>query len=552
MISAGEFRNGVTFEQDGQVLQVVEFQHVKPGKGAAFVRTKTKNVITGSVVETSYNPTAKFPQAFWRAGVPKNVLQFVPMPRNEISRKFLMDPRLNGVIMTGSFRTGKMLRELRPDLHVLAETSGKDAMIITATADPDQAVKDLVKSAFGHSGQKCSAASVAIVEASVYDNPAFLRQLKDAAASLKVGGSWEVNSVVTPLIREPEGNLLRALTQLEPGEEWLLKPEPSEDNPCLWSPGIRLGVKPGSWFHQTECFGPVLGIIRAENLEEAIDIQNDSEFGLTGGLQSLDEREIALWKTKVQVGNAYINRVITGAIVRRQPFGGWNHSSMGPGAKAGGPNYLTMLGSWEEKALPQKLRTPGERISGLVEKLCSELPDCAKRIRSAAGSQAKWWMEEFGVEHDPSRVYGENNTFRYIPVKGILARVENMSDDNVAILLLGAKLCGVLLHLSIGTSRPWIQKMHGYYASLTVETEAELIVRMPEALQGVRFLRGTDISEALANAARARDVEVLDRPVLANGRLELLGYFREQAVSETVHRYGNLIPPPGSFKTDSV
>ena len=119
--------------------------------------------------------------------------------------------------MTGSFRTGKMLRELRPDLHVLAETSGKDAMIITTTADPDQAVKDLVKSAFGHSGQKCSAASVAIVEASVYDNPAFLRQLKDAAASLKVGGSWEVNSVVTPLIREPEGNLLRALTQLNPG-----------------------------------------------------------------------------------------------------------------------------------------------------------------------------------------------------------------------------------------------------------------------------------------------------------------------------------------------
>lgn len=95
------------------------------------------------------------------------------MPRNEISRKFLMDPRLKGVIMTGSYRTGKMLRELRPDLHVLAETSGKDAMIITATADPDQAVKDLVKSAFGHSGQKCSAASVAIVEASVMTIPPF-------------------------------------------------------------------------------------------------------------------------------------------------------------------------------------------------------------------------------------------------------------------------------------------------------------------------------------------------------------------------------------------
>lgn len=488
-------------------------------------------------------------QAFWRAGVPKDVLQFVPMPRNEISHKFLMDPRLNGIIMTGSYRTGRMLRELRTDLQILAETSGKDAMVITATADPDQAVKDLVKSAFGHSGQKCSAASVAIVEASVYDNPAFLRQLKDAAASLKTGGSWDVNSVVTPLIREPEGDLLRALTQLEPGEEWLLKPERSEDNPCLWSPGIRLGVKPGSWFHQTECFGPVLGIIRAENLEEAIDIQNDSEFGLTGGLQSLDEREIALWKSKVQVGNAYINRVITGAIVRRQPFGGWKHSSMGPGSKAGGPNYLTMLGRWTERELPQKLRTPGERIAGLVEKLCSELTDCAKRIRSAAGSQAKWWMEEFGVEHDPSRVYGENNTFRYVPVKGMLARTEGMTDDDVAILLLGAKLCGVELHLSAEEGRPWIQKMNGYYATLTVETEAALIDRLPEAARSVQFLRSAGISDALFTAARDCGLEALSRPVLANGRLELLGFFREQAISETVHRYGNIIPPPGSFKT---
>lgn len=488
-------------------------------------------------------------QAFWRAGVPQDVLQFVPMPRNEISHKFLMDPRLNGIIMTGSYRTGRMLRELRTDLQILAETSGKDAMVITATADPDQAVKDLVKSAFGHSGQKCSAASVAIVEASVYDNPAFLRQLKDAAASLKTGGSWDVNSVVTPLIREPEGDLLRVLTQLEPGEEWLLKPERSEDNPCLWSPGIRLGVKPGSWFHQTECFGPVLGIIRAENLEEAIDIQNDSEFGLTGGLQSLDEREIALWKSKVQVGNAYINRVITGAIVRRQPFGGWKHSSMGPGSKAGGPNYLTMLGRWTERELPQKLRTPGERIAGLVEKLCSELTDCAKRIRSAAGSQAKWWMEEFGVEHDPSRVYGENNTFRYVPVKGMLARTEGMTDDDVAILLLGAKLCGVELHLSAEEGRPWIQKMNGYYATLTVETEAALIDRLPEAARSVQFLRSAGISDALFTAARDCGLEALSRPVLANGRLELLGFFREQAISETVHRYGNIIPPPGSFKT---
>lgn len=132
------------------------------------------------------------------------------------------------------------------------------------------------------------------------------------------------------------------------------------------------------------------------------------------------------------------------------------------------------------------------------------------------------------MEHDPSRVYGENNTFRYVPVKGILVRTEGMADDDVAILLLGAKLCGVELHLSVEEGRPWIQKMNGYYASLAVETESELIDRLPEIAGGVQFLRAKGISNALFDAARVRELEVLDRPVLANGRLELLGFFRNR------------------------
>ncbi len=486
--------------------------------------------------------------AFWRAGVPKEVLQFVPIPRNEIARKFLVDKRIQGVIVTGAYSTGKMLRTLRHDLTVLAASAGKDSIIITATADPDQAVRDLVKSTFGYSGQKCSSSGLAIVEASVYDNPLFLSRLKDAVASLKVGGAWELNAEITPLIKEPEGDLLRALTELDAGEEWLLKPEPSPDNPCLWSPGIRLGVKPGSWFHKTECFGPVLGIIRVEDLEEAIAVQNDNEYGLTAGIQALDEREIALWKNKVQAGNAYVNRAITGAMVRRQPFGGWKHSSLGPGAKTGGPNYLCMFGAWEEKELPQKLRTPGERISGLMEKLCAELPDCAKRIRSAAGSQAKWWMEEFGMDHDPSGVYGETNIFRYVPVKGILVRTEGMRDDDVAILILAAKLCGVELHLSVEKGRPWIQRMNGHFADMVVETERDLFSRLLEMPDKVHYLRGCGLSEELKIKARELELEVIDHPVLANGRIELLSFFREQSISETTHRYGNIIPPPGSIE----
>ena len=150
-----------------------------------------------------------------------------------------------------------------------------------------------MRSAFGHSGQKCSAASLAILEAEVYDDPVFRRQLRDAAASLKVGPSSDPAAIVTPVILEPDEKLRRALTTLDEGEEWLLEPRVSEDDPLLWSPGIKLGVKPGSWFHQNECFGPVLGLMRAADLDEAIALQNDVAYGLTAGLHSLDEDEIA-------------------------------------------------------------------------------------------------------------------------------------------------------------------------------------------------------------------------------------------------------------------
>ena len=114
----------------------------------------------------------------------------------------------------------------------------------------------------------------------------------------------------------------------------------------LWSPGVKAGVQPGSPFHLTECFGPVLGVMRAADLDEAIRWQNQPAYGLTAGLHALDPAEIEHWRTRVQAGNLYVNRGTTGAIVRRQPFGGWKRSVVGPGAKAGGPNYVASLGTW--------------------------------------------------------------------------------------------------------------------------------------------------------------------------------------------------------------
>lgn len=481
----------------------------------------------------------------WDAGIPKKALQFVATLDNEIGQELLTDSRVDGVILTGAWDTARMFQEWRPSMRLFAETSGKNALIITENADPDQAVKDLVKSAFGHAGQKCSAASLGLISSAVYHNAGFRKQLKDAASSLKVGSAWDLSSVITPLINEPGKALMRALTSLEVGEEWLLEPKMVDGNPYLWSPGIKLGVKPNSWFHKTECFGPVLGLMEVASLEEAIALQNSSEFGLTGGIHTLDDKEIELWKSSVEVGNAYVNRPITGAIVRRQPFGGWKKSCFGPGAKAGGPNYVAQFGVWTEKSQPSEGVLVKGDVATLLNSVCSAMKDDSQRLRSAAASQFKWYIQEFSVEHDPSQVYGENNRFRYVPVKRVLLRADGVSDSDIAIACLAAMVAHVPLDVSITEKRPWMDLVPEL--SLVEESEEGLIARLAQEGKKYNYLRIMGGSESVYVAANAVSLPIIDQPILANGRLELVNYYREQAISETIHRYGNIIPKPAEL-----
>jgi acyl-CoA reductase-like NAD-dependent aldehyde dehydrogenase len=257
-------------------------------------------------------------QALWDAGIPKEALAFLPCPDGDVGRGLITDPRVDAVILTGSVETARRFLAWRADLTLFAETSGKNAVIVTALADRDQAIRDLVHSAFGHDGQKCSAASLAICEAEVYEDEVFRRQLRDAAASLPVGDAWDPSSRITPLTQPPGDALRRALTTLDEGEEWLLEPRRLGGDERLWSPGIKLGVRRASFFHRTECFGPVLGLMRAEDLDEAIDLADDTPFGLTSGIQSLDDREVDRWVERIQAGNLYVNRPTTGSH-RRAP-----------------------------------------------------------------------------------------------------------------------------------------------------------------------------------------------------------------------------------------
>lgn len=486
-------------------------------------------------------------QAFWSAGIPKEVLQFVPVLPNEIGQKLLSSPRLKGIILTGSYATARLFQSWNPDRPVLAETSGKDSIIVSAMADLDQAARDIVKSAFGHSGQKCSAASLAILEAPVYDNPHFLRQLKDAASSLKVGSAWDLDSIIVPLTQEPGEILKKGLAELDPGESWLLEPRQDPDNPRLWSPGIRLGVKEGSWFHQNECFGPVLGLMRAETLDEAIRMQNASPYGLTGGICTLDEREVKRWQDAVQVGNAYVNRPITGAIVQRQPFGGWKKSSVGPGSKAGGPNYLTMLGSWKELNLPRERAVEAEALGKLCNQLANIVPDAASRLKAAAGSMAKWWNEEFGRKHDPSRCTGESNILRYLPAEAAVRVEKEMGDADVAIILMAARQTGARVTLSLAGDRTWLMPaLLPEHVTVVQETRDQFTTHFGEWAALDALVRDPSADTETRKRAQAAGLRLIERPVLANGRIELLCYLREQAVSETTHRYGNIVSRPGA------
>lgn len=433
--------------------------------------------------------------AMLAAAVPAELVAFLPASDDEVGRRLV--ETADAVVLTGSSETAALFRSWDPGMRLFAETSGKNALVITPHADIDLAVADLVRSAFGHAGQKCSAASLAILVGSTASDDRFQRQLVDAVSSLRVGPARDPETTMGPLIGAANPRLARAVRQLDDGERWLVEPRLLDEATHLWSPGVRAGVRPGSWFHRTECFGPVLGLMSAATLDDAISIQNSSPYGLTGGLHSLDPNEIERWTDRVEVGNAYVNRHITGAVVQRQPFGGWKHSSVGPGAKAGGPNYVAQFGTWTAT-------------------------DAA-----ATDDYAQAWRTHFAVEHDPTGLFCEANVFRYRPLARIVIRHGPATDPQALTLARrAAQVAGVEV-LDSDASR---------------EPDHELAERLPHL--GVSRIRAVDVAvdDLLRTVAVDAGVHVATEPVVPVGRVELLHLVREQAVSTTLHRFGNLPP----------
>jgi len=443
----------------------------------------------------------------WDGGVPRDVLQFLATRDDEDGRYLVTHQGVDAVVLTGSFDTAALFTSWRPDINLLAETSGKNAVLVSACADIDLAVKDLVHSAFANAGQKCSAASLAIVVRDVYDDPSFLAQLSDAVTSLCVGPATDFASAVGPIIRPAGKTLQRALGQLEHGESWLVEPRQLDESGLLWRPGVKLGVQPDSWSHLNEWFGPVLALMVAPDFETALQWQNQTDFGLTAGIQSLSEAECEYWIENVQAGNLYVNRGITGAVVSRQPFGGWKRSSVGPNAKAGGPNYVNALRRWPP------------------------LSDAATAVQEAE----RWWVEVGGRSVDRAGLHVERNFQRYRrPLRAIVVRIDgSFSADQLAFIRFVQATTGVEVEFSAATP-------HEAVEDLRVESATELVDRTPEVGR-LRWLSAEDppVYEMLSGG-----VTIDRRAITQRGDVELTRWLVEQSVSITNHRYGNVHAGP--------
>ncbi|QQD76328.1 bifunctional proline dehydrogenase/L-glutamate gamma-semialdehyde dehydrogenase [Curtobacterium sp. YC1] len=527
----------------------------------------------------------------WDAGVPHSLLRLVAIAEDELGRDLIGHPAVDRIILTGSSDTARSFRWWRAGLPLTAATSGKNAIVVTPSADVDLAVQDVVRSAFGYAGQKCSSASLVVLVGSIGESERFRRQLVDATRTLRVAWPDDPTAQVGPLIDEPQGTVRQGLTELGPGESWLVQPEPLDDSGRLWSPGIRDGVRPGSDFHQAEHAGPVLGIMRAETLEQAIALQNSIDSGLAAGIHSLDVDEVADWLSRVQAGNLFVNRATTDTVVGRQPFGGWKGSAVGTGTQAGGPMYVATLGRWipVPRTVHKSIQLHGlpPRVTAVIEAARSGLSfEEFDRVRAGALSDVRALETRYGRSQDLAGLVVQRNVLRHRPQSVIVRQAEDASTGDLVRTLVAATAARA--HVLLSTARPLPGPLTQLLASSRspldvvdhlVESDQEFHARASsgavfqanwsdgqddqpvDALEAVlsqgqerrghtafggpgariRLLGGDPLALEEAFGASI-DVAIHDAPVVEAGLIEMLPYLREQSVSITAHRFGDVDP----------
>ena len=277
-----------------------------------------------------------------------------------------------------------------------------------------------------------------------------------------------------------------------------------DEKKYILKPTVKIGVKPDSFTFRTELFAPLLAVTPFDTLEEAVKLVNSLDYGLTSGLQSLDEQEQAYWKNNIMAGNLYINRGITGAVVNRQPFGGMKLSAFGPG-----------------------LKTVTDKVGSTTD---------YKR------SYAEWYEKEFKhARNIQPKIRGEQNVFRYLPLKGgmVLRLFGDETKEQVEMVQLAAKTVGTPLFISAESNHPLINSIDG---DVRKETLGEFCKSIAD-YERIRTI-SKKVPDEVFEAAAKCDKYIAQQPPVKNGRVELALYIKEQSIANEYHRYGSQIEVP--------
>lgn len=496
---------------------------------------------------------AVFSRVLWDADLDEKLMQLAVCDDDRftdeaLSRELVTDTRIERVLLTGDWEAARDMLRWRPELPLIGGGSGKNTMIVTPSADLEQAAIDIVRSAFVGTGQTPGHLSNVILVGTLARSERMLELIADAVASIRVGYPSDPSAHVGPLAEPASGSLRYALTQLGEGESWLVEPRQLDDTGRLWTPGVRLGVQPASYTHTTDFAGPVLGIMSALTLDEAIRIQNSTPFGLSAGLHSRDRAEIGEWIRRVEAGNLYVNRDLMLNQPQRMPFGGCKRSNIGTRYKSGGPNQIISLGSWTpnhgEQSQTLHLRGLDPRARALIETAQQHMPyESFDIVRRSALSDQIAWNEEFGEAADVTNLAFERNLMRYVPVPVSVRVQEGGKLEDLVRIMVAAQIARARkIDLSSGIDIPAAigDLLLKWGVKIRLETNEEHLTRIKtdgaDAFR-IRLIGGGRAAVCAALGADA-DASVWSNPVTAAGRLELLPFLREQSISLAAHRYG--------------
>lgn len=469
-------------------------------------------------------------------------------------------------IVLGDRALGRELARRRPDLRVEGHFAALGSIIVTPSAERERAIADLIDSAFrGHQTSQSRARRV-ILLGGLGRSREFRSALQDAVRALRVGdvrrpGTRDPLAFdIGPLRTPPTPAELAALTTLGSGEEWLVQPEQLDEDGLLWSPGVRLGVDPGSPFWDDARDLPVLGVTTAALFSDAVAQQNSFGSGAIAGLQSWDEREVLTWLDRAEAAELFVNRATSGALISRQPSGGWNEAVMGLPALTGGPHWLVPQGSWERRTGSRSdtlhLRGLNPEIVLLIEASQPELSyEEFDELRRAALADQLAWQTGLGRTLDTSQLGIERNALRAEPVATHVRLGQHGTIAELVRVLAAALLVRAPIEVSTGTVLPpaLLNVLEAQGIEVSLERDPDWLERL--AVTGPTVGSGVPAARIrLVGGDRVRTAEWLgglDRvglwaePVTMAGPVELLVFAREQSVSVRAERHGLAVPAPG-------